>query len=165
MRVSFIGDLERISSKWRPTHTCLIKTVFFGSTQINFLTLCPRRELTYSDKCYSLYVWLLNAKKWAVSVSQQNPKSPSIPWVVLEFIIWEGLLYHIKYKIVHHSVLWFFEMGRMASEQMIGLWGKSCSFRSALPRSHHVSGLSVPLINLNTEEQTASWARIWDLLT
>lgn len=41
-------------------------------------------------------------------MSQQNPKSPSIPCVGLEVIIWEGLFYHIKCKIVYLSVLWFF---------------------------------------------------------
>ena len=54
-------------------------------------------------------------------MSQKNPKSPSIPCFDLEVIIWEGLFDHIELKIVYLSVLWFFKMGRMASEQMIGL--------------------------------------------
>lgn len=76
MRVSFIGELDRIYSKWFPPHACL-KIVFLGSVQINFLTLCPRRELTYFDRCYSLYVWLLNAKNELFMCHSKIPKSPS----------------------------------------------------------------------------------------
>lgn len=113
MRASFIGELDRIYSKWFPTHACL-KTVFFGSVQINFLTLCPRRDLTYFDRCYSLYVWLLNAKMSYLCVAAKSQSLPPVSWVGLEVIIWEGFFYHTECKIVYLSALEFFEMERMA---------------------------------------------------
>lgn len=115
MRVSFIGELDRIYSKWFPPHACL-KTVFLGSVQINFLTLCPRRELTYFDRCYSLCVWLLNAKMSYLCVTAKSQSLPPVSCVGLEVIIWEGFFYHTEYKIVYLSARQFFKGERMASE-------------------------------------------------
>lgn len=78
---------------------------------------------------------VIKCKNELFMCNSKIPNLPPVPCFGLEVIIWEGLFYHIKCKIVYLSVLWFFKMGRMASEQMIGLWGESCSFRSALPRS------------------------------
>jgi hypothetical protein len=67
------------------THACL-QTVFFGSVQINFLTLCPRWELPYFDRCYSLYVWLLNAKMSYLCVIAKSQNLPPLSYVGLEVI-------------------------------------------------------------------------------